>query len=93
MNFPLEIVSPIIWALVGVCIWIFNDKTKRYDAHLKECADRNERVAQSDAKTTERICTIETNSKRNRREIAWLGDCMITLGTKLNADLPDRPED
>ena len=92
MSYTAEFVNIVVWALVGVCIWIFNDKTKKYDAHLKECNDRNERVAGYEAKMAERISAIEHNSRRSRAEIQWLGDCMIQLGTRLKADLPDRPE-
>lgn len=92
MNIPAELITAIIWALVGVCIWIFQDKTRKYDAHLKDCSERNERVASKDAKFAERLCSIEEHSKHNRKDIQWLGDCMITLGTKLDADLPERPE-
>ncbi len=92
MNVPTEFINAIIWAFVGVLVWIWNQKTKAYDMHLKECNERRQKDAVTDATVAERICNIERNSNKNRGEIAWLGDCIINLGAKLNVQLPDRPE-
>lgn len=91
MKIPVEFINAVILALVGLAIWIAQDRMKKYDAHLKECNERRAIDAATDATTKQRICTIEGNSNRNRAEISWLGDCIIQVGTKLSVDLPDRP--
>lgn len=92
MNVPTEVITAGIWALVGVCVWIFLDKTKKYDAHLRECNQRRIDDGRLDADVSRRIQTIEENSCQTERTVGWLGDCMIRVGTKLDVDMPDRPE-
>lgn len=92
MNVPVDLITAAIWAVVGLCIWIFLDSKKKYDAHLRECNERRINEGRMDATTQQRIETIEENSCQTERSVGWLGDCMIRLGTKLNIDLPDRPE-
>jgi hypothetical protein len=66
-------------------------KNAAYDQHLKDCGDRNEKVAGINATMTQQLCAIEENLARNTAETKWLGSCMEKVGAKLNTDLPDRP--
>jgi hypothetical protein len=88
----MDWITAAIWAIVGLCIWVFMDSKKKYDAHLKECNDRRVSEATYDATVKERIQNIEADSRRNRSEIRWLGDCMISVCERLKIDRPDRPE-
>ncbi len=92
MNVPLEVILAVTWGFIGILVWIWNQKTKTYDQHLRECNSRRVNEATADATIQERICVIERNSNKNGREIQWVGDCIIEMGAKLRVELPDRPE-
>jgi hypothetical protein len=88
----MEWVNGILWALFGVCMWIWADRTKKYDAHIKECNEKRIEDAKRNATVEEQISTIENNSQNTRRDLVWLGDCMVQVCQKLNIPRSNRPD-
>lgn len=77
-----------IMTLMALAGWFIKGKISAYDKHLEECRER----AIVTARTEEKVRTIETKVDRTSETTIWLGDCMVTIGTKMGAELPDRPK-
>lgn len=81
-------VVAIFGVIGGVVIWPLTSRFRAYDKHLEECRARNEELAAEHATAVLYQRKVDGMGKT----LHWLGDCMMTIGGKLDVDLPVRPE-
>lgn len=62
-------------------------KREAFEAHIKECSEKKTHMALVDQK----IDGIENRLQSGEKTFQWLGDCVVQIGAKLNAKLPERP--
>ena len=77
----------LLGGIVAILSWIFRKKAAEYDKHLADCNARH--VEQGQMET--RLESVESEIKHGKRQINWIGDCVIRIGSKMDVDLPDRP--
>ena len=77
----LAIAFTIFGTLMTVIAYLFKRRMEAYDKHLEECAKR----AIATGRIDERMRNVETG-------VNWLCNCVISIGVKLGADLPNRPD-
>lgn len=72
---------------------------KRYDAHIEDAQSDGETLATMEQKLSSHIAdddkrakVQDDHNKATSRTLNWMGDCLITLGAKLDVKLPSRPE-
>lgn len=77
----------VIGGLVSIIGIFFKKKMDAYDKHLDECHVKD--IAHGI--TAERVSALDKQMGSVRSDLHWLGDCMVTMGAKLEVNLPDRP--
>ena len=78
----------VVGGFMAIVGWLFKKRMEAYDKHLDECSKRAVVIGRMD----ERLCTVESQTKGINTTVHWVGDCMVTLGVKLDVDLPNRPQ-
>lgn len=88
----------------GFLLWIaarygerwFNEKLSEikarreaFEAHIRECNEKKTHTALTD----QRIKEIETQLLSGHNTFRWLGDCVVSIGAKLDVHLPERPRE
>lgn len=77
----------VLGGIMSITAWLFKGRMVAYDKHLDECRER----AVTQGRMDERLISVEAQVKGIRATVHWVGDCMMTVGTKLDVKLPDRP--
>ncbi len=72
---------------MAINAWLLKGKIREYDKHLTECNHRAVNTGQME----QRLETVEQETKYTRRTLHWVGDCLMTIGTKMGVNLPERP--
>lgn len=80
-DVALTIAISVVGGLMTIIAWLFSRKLEAYDKHLDECRER----AVTMGRMEEKLKAVEN-------EVRWVGNCMLSIGTKINAELPIRPE-
>lgn len=95
---PTEFIVLALGVFMAILGWIGRNAKQELDEHLKECNLRRINEASALSSLDERVESIEKSSTRIDRNVVWLGDYIITLGTglqehvALKVKLPERPE-
>lgn len=77
----LTVAFAIFGTLMSVIAYLFRRRMEAYDKHLDECRER----AVVQGRVDERLKSVETG-------VNWLGNCVMSIGIKLGAELPARPD-
>ena len=80
-------VKTILGGLVGVLAWMFKQKADKLDKHVEDCNERHVMHGKLETRTI----AIEEEIRDAKKQVTWIGDCVMRVGTKLDVDLPDRP--
>lgn len=72
---------------MSIAMWFFKKRMEAYDEHLRECRERAVVTAHMD----ERLATVEGQISGIHSTVHWVGDCIVTVGARLDVKLPDRP--
>lgn len=90
--------TQVVSALMVVVLWMARAKIRAWDIHLEECMIRRKdddakhaRINTDIAVLTEKSETVEEKLSEVRTEQVWIGDVIIRIGSKIGADIPDRP--
>lgn len=82
----------VIIALVGYFgkekLAEMRERRLAFEAHIAFCGKKTV----TDALLESRVTLIEQQMESDRHARHWLGDCMMTIGGKMNVQLPPRPE-
>lgn len=74
---------------VFTVLWYFiKQRMTKFDKHIEECHERRIETG----KMEEKLVKLEAESSHSRSTLHWVGDCLMIIGTKMNAELPPRPE-
>lgn len=88
-NIMLSIGLFVLGGVMSITAWLFKGRMQAYDKHLDECRSRAVVMGRMD----ERLIAVENQVKGIRSTVQWVGDCMISIGAKLDIpNLPDRPQ-
>ena len=87
-DIALAIGMAVLGGIMSITAWLFKGRMAAYDKHLEECRDRMVTQGRMD----ERLISVEAQVKGIRTNLHWVGDCMLTVGSKLDVKLPDRPQ-
>lgn len=84
---------------MSLTAWLFKKRMEAYDKHIDDSNYDKQGFAVLESRVTNhfdddvrRFAENASVIEANRRTLHWLGDCMMTLGAKLNVDLPKRPQ-
>lgn len=72
---------------MSLAAWFFKGRLEAYDRHIEEDQARATTAARMDERTN----VVEGHVTAIRRDVSWLGNCMLIMATKLDVKLPDRP--
>lgn len=89
MDYLLAMMFAVGGTLVTIISYLVKKRLELYDQHLEECRER----AVTTGRMDERLKSVEADVTQTRSAVHWLGSCIITIGSKVGADLPDRPDD
>lgn len=80
-DFIVKVIFTTFGVLMSIIAYLFKRRIEAYDKHLEECRER----AVAQGRMDERIKNVEKNTN-------WVGNCIVSIGTKIGAELPIRPE-
>ena len=81
------IVKAALGGFVGILAWLLKQKSEKLDKHVEACNERHVAYGQLETRTV----AIEQEIRDARKQVTWIGDCVMRVGTKLDVDLPERP--
>lgn len=82
----------LVAILLAVIAWLIRSKTHMWDKHITDCHTKSVQEGVDQGKNEQRLTAIETQLPGIRSNLCWVGDCIWVIGTKIGADLPERPE-
>lgn len=77
-DFIITIVFSVFGGVMSIVAWLFKRRMEAYDKHLEECTKR----AIATGRMDERLESVE-------KKVNWVGNCIISIGTKVGAHLPN----
>jgi hypothetical protein len=82
------VIVTVFGTLMSIVAYLFKRRIEAYDKHLEECQERAVVIANIES----RLTAAAKEVSYLRSSMHWVGDCMVTLGAKLDVKLPPRPE-
>lgn len=83
-----EVIDIAIGVVIMILSYFLRGKLKGYDDHVEKCQAQEIRAAGVEAKAD----ALQDDVKSMSGTLQWVGDCILTIGAKMDLSLPDRPK-
>lgn len=82
----------LVAALLAIIAWFLRTKTRVWDKHIEDCHAKAITEGVDQGRNEQRLSDLESQMLGVRANMHWVGDCIWVIGTKIGADLPERPK-
>ena len=82
----------VIAVLFTGILYFMKAKIATWDKHISESHAKDIDRGRQEAVVKTKLDVVEGQLENGRKTMHWIGDCVLTIGSKLDVKLPDRPE-
>lgn len=83
-----KIIDGLLGVLIAMLGYFIKKKAEAWDAHIEECRLK----ATNTGKLEQTVEGLKKDAEAVHRGLTWVGDCIITIGAKMDVKLPERPQ-